>query len=133
MLNNSIKLLFALVISISFLLFACDKDEDKDPTLPTVVTAEVVNIAQQTATCGGDVTDGGNVDVTARGVCWSGSENPTLENVGQNFTTDGTGEGVFTSNITGLPTNFTSYVRAYATNSEGTVYGAQKEFTTITK
>ncbi len=131
MLNNSMKLLFALVISISFLLFACDKEKD-EPKLPTVVTAEVVDIAQQTATCGGDVTDGGNADITARGVCWSGTELPTLENA-QNSTADGTGDGVFTSNITGLAPNFKYYVRAYATNSEGTAYGAQKEFTTITK
>ena len=132
MLNNSVKLLFTLVISISFLLFACDKDEDKDPTLPVVVTAEVVNVAQQTATCGGNVTDDGNVDETARGICWSGTAMPTLENC-QNSTTDGTGKGVFTSSIAGLAPNFKYYVRAYATNSEGTAYGAQKEFTTITK
>ena len=40
-----------------------------------------------------------DVTVTARGVCWSTSANPTTAD---SNTTDGTRTGVFTSNITGL-------------------------------
>lgn len=87
------------------------------------VTIDNTNI---NATCGGNVTDIGAYDVTARGVCWSTSQNPTISG---SHTTDGNGLGSFTSNITGLTGGATYYVRAYATNSAGTAYGNQVSFT----
>ena len=96
--------------------------------LPTVTTTNVSNITQTTATSGGNVTSNGGANVTARGVCWSTSQNPTISN---SHTTDGTGTGSFTSNITGLTANTTYYVRAYATNEKGTAYGEQRSFTTL--
>jgi uncharacterized protein (TIGR02145 family) len=95
--------------------------------LPTVTTAEVSNITQTSATCGGNVTSDGGATVTARGVCWSTSQNPT---VSDSHTTNGSGTFSFTSNITGLTSITTYYVRAYATNSVGTAYGSQVSFTT---
>ena len=95
--------------------------------MPTVTTANVTNVTQTTATCGGNVTADGGSTVTARGVCWSTSQNPTVSG---SHTTDGTGTGSFTSSITGLTQGLTYYVRAYATNSAGTSYGEQKTFTT---
>jgi hypothetical protein len=92
-----------------------------------VTTNNVTDITQTTAVCGGNVTITGNGTVTARGVCWSTNSNPT---VNDNHTSNGTGTGNFTSNITGLTPNTTYYVRAYATNNAGTVYGAQKTFST---
>lgn len=90
-----------------------------------VVTKYVTDITSTSATCGGNVTgDGGHV-VTARGVCWSTSQNPTISDA---HTTDGTGTGLFTSNITGLTPYTTYYVRAYATNNTGTSYGEQQTF-----
>lgn len=94
---------------------------------PTVTTNDVTSITSNSAVCGGEVTDDGGASVTARGVCYSTSQNPTLS--GQH-TSDGNGTGAFTSILTGLEENTTYYVRAYATNSEGTSYGAQKTFTT---
>jgi len=95
------------------------------PTVTTQITSYNVN----SAIAGGVVTDDGGASVTARGVCWSTSEDPDL---GDDFTSDGTGIGPFTSNITGLSGGITYYVRAYATNSEGTKYGTQYSFTTPT-
>jgi len=97
-------------------------------TPPTVTTANVTNIGSVSATCGGNVTNIGNDPSTTRGVCWSTSQNPTIEN---SKTVDGTGIGSFTSEITGLTHSTKYYVRAYATNAEGTAYGAQRTFTTI--
>ena len=105
------------------------------PTLPIVTTNAVTNISYTTATCGGNVTSGGDEkisgevkSVTARGVCYSTSQNPDISN---DHTTDGSGTGTFISNLTGLTYNTTYYVRAYATNSVGTSYGEQKTFTTL--
>jgi len=95
--------------------------------MPTVATGEVTNITATTADCSGNVTSDGGSSVTDRGVCWSTSENPTTSN---SKTTDGTGMGTYTSNITGLSPYITYYVRAYATNTKGTAYGEQEVFTT---
>ena len=99
--------------------------------LPTVTTAtEVTNITVRSATCGGEVTFDGNVSVTARGICWSTSQNPTIED---NKTTDGTGVGIFTSILSNLEHNTTYYVRAYVTNEVETAYGEEVTFTTLEK
>ena len=96
-------------------------------TLPTVTTNPATNITQTTATSGGNVTSDGGSAVTARGVCWSTSSNPTIAG---NHTSDGNGTGIFVSNLTGLSQNTRYYVRAYATNNTGTAYGNEINFTT---
>jgi uncharacterized protein (TIGR02145 family) len=97
-------------------------------TNPTVSTGAVTGIAQHTAVCGGNVSDQGSSAVIARGVCFGTSANPTLAGA---KTTDGTGTGAFTSNLSGLSPNTTFHVRAYATNSEGTAYGTERTFKTL--
>lgn len=96
-------------------------------SLPTVITANITEITSDSAIGGGEVTNDGGSTVTARGICWSTLQNPTIND---SHTTDGTGIGVFTSNITDLTSNTTYHVRAYATNDAGTAYGLDKEFTT---
>ena len=98
------------------------------PVLPTVTTTQVSEIKSSSATGGGNVTNDGGADITARGICWSTDENPDLTD---NKTSDGIGDGAFTSAIDGLLPNTTYYVRAYATNSVGTVYGNQVAFTSL--
>jgi uncharacterized protein (TIGR02145 family) len=95
--------------------------------LPTISTTTVTSISQTSAISGGIITLDGGTSVTARGVCWSTSANPTIAD---NKTTDGTGMGTFASSLTGLTANTTYYVRAYATNSAGTAYGSDISFTT---
>jgi len=95
---------------------------------PLLTTATTTNIMATTATSGGTVTTEGGSPVTARGVCWATTTNPTTAN---SKTTDGSGVGTFTSNLTGLTTSTTYYVRAYATNGAGTAYGNEQTFTTI--
>ena len=95
--------------------------------IPTLTTMEVTNITGATATCGGNITDNGGLNVIARGVCWSPSPNPTIAD---SHTTNGSGNGSFSSSITGLSLSTTYYVRAYATTAAGTAYGYEKIFTT---
>ncbi len=89
--------------------------------IPAVTTDPLSDITNNSAKSGGNVTDEGGVPVTSRGVCWSTSHNPTADLVTK--TTDGSGEGIFISDITGLNPGTTYYVRAYATNQYGTGYG----------
>ena len=95
--------------------------------LPTVTTTEVSDITVSSAVCGGEVTFDGNL-ATVRGICWSTSQNPTIED---NKTTNGSGLGSFTSNLSNLASQTTYYVRAYATNEVGTSYGNEVSFTTL--
>lgn len=96
--------------------------------LPTVTTAAAFGITKQAAGGGGNVTSDGGAAVTARGVCWNTTGNPTVAN---SKTTSGSGTGSFSSSLTGLSPNTTYYVRAYATNSVGTAYGNEVSFTTL--
>jgi uncharacterized protein (TIGR02145 family) len=125
--------MLSTILGITSLIFItnCTKDDkdDKDVEFPVVATNEVSEISQTSATSGGMIFDDGGASVTARGVCWSIDQTPTISD---NKTTDGTGVGGFVSSITGLAANTTYYVRAYATNSKGTEYGSRAvTFTTL--
>ena len=96
--------------------------------LPTVKTAEVTDISDNGAVCGGSVTSDGGGEILAKGVVWSKQPNPTVDLATK--TDEGEGTESFTSRLTGLSAGFTYYVRAYATNAVGTAYGEEKKFTT---
>ena len=119
--------------SLSLLLFSCVifsfyGCHETETFTPTVTTAPIINITQTTATSGGDVNDNGGGIVTTRGICWGTAPNPTISS--NTTTNDGTGIGSFTSSIDGLSENTTYYVRAYATNNNGTAYGEELLFYT---
>jgi hypothetical protein len=97
-------------------------------TLPTVTTSAVTAYTT-TATSGGEVTDDGGETVTARGVVVGASSNPTIYSFNA-ITTNGSGTGTFTSSVTGLTCGNFYYIRAYATNKNGTAYGNQLTFIT---
>ena len=98
------------------------------PVVLKVVTKEVKDVDDQSATVQGEVTSDGGAEVTERGVVYGTSENPTVEN---SKVTSGAGIGAFTCNLTGLQPNAKYYVRAYAVNKKGTAYGEQVSFTTL--
>ncbi len=89
---------------------------------PTVTTAAAINITENSAASGGNVTATGGAEVTTRGICWSTNQNPTIAD---NKTEDGDGSGQFESQMTNLEPGIKYFVRAYATNSAGTGYGSQ--------
>lgn len=99
-----------------------------NPLMPTLTTKSISDITQTTAASGGNVSSDGGSTVTARGVCWSTSQNPITSD---SKTNNGTGTGVFTSSITELAENTLYYIRAYATNSVGTNYGTELSFKTL--
>lgn len=95
--------------------------------LPTVTTTSVCNVTATTAQAGGSVTADGGFPVLRRGVCFDTAPMPTIA---CHHTTDGTGLGIYVSQMTALASGATYYFRAYATNGVGTVYGPQYTFMT---
>ncbi len=100
---------------------------DEQQTLPTVVTNPVTSVSTDSAQGAGEVVADGNAEVTERGLCWSTSAQPTTSDT---CDTAGGGLGDFTFTLTGLEPDTTYYVRAYATNSQGTAYGDAVDFHT---
>ncbi len=97
--------------------------------VPTVTTDDpVTNITHNSATTGGTVTADGGAAVLSRGVCYSTSPSPTINDP---HTTESGTMGHFTSNLSGLTPQTTYYVRAYATSVNGTGYGNNVSFTTL--
>lgn len=113
------------------LVWSCKKDESEPAkTAPTgVTTTAITNITQTTASTGGSVGASGGSDVLARGVCYDTTAGPTFDN-NHPFTSNGSGTGAYTSNLTDLVPGKKYYVRAYATNAIGISYGQEVSFTT---
>jgi plastocyanin len=118
-------LLLAVVIGIIILIAGCKKKDSL--TLASLSTSPVTGVTFTAAISGGTISTDGNAAITEKGVCWSTVSNPTIAD---SKSSDGSGTGEFTSNITGLTTGTLYYVRAYATNSVGTAYGDEVFFLT---
>lgn len=114
------------IVLLVLLVTGCQKEDTSIP--PVISTTEVNSIGAASAICGGEITSNGGESIIARGVCWSKTANPTIDN---SKTSEGVDVGSFTSSITGLAANTTYHIRAYATNSVGTGYGSDITFTTI--
>ena len=118
------KGIFVIVILGGFLSFpGCNKDAQ----LPEVGTTLVVKVFETSAESGGLITSEGAGPVTARGVCWSTSPNPTITDSRND---EGKGPGTFRSFILGLTGTTVYHVRAFATNVAGTAYGRDEMFKT---
>ncbi len=123
-LNLLIQLIFVGLLLLT--KTSCDK---KEYTLPELSTTEVTDISQITATSGGTIASDGGAEVIVRGVCYSTSPGPTIDD---GVTNDGLGAGTYTSPITNLTFGTTYYVRAYAFNIEkGVAYGNEVSFRTL--
>ncbi len=98
-------------------------------TVPSVTTTSISNITASSVQGGGFVTDDGGAIVTEKGLCWSTNPDPTVPSI--NSTNAGSEKGSFSSSISGLNRLTLYYLRAYATNSEGTGYGEVISFKTL--
>ena len=125
---------YYLIVTLAFVIMAifnaCKPEPEPEPQTPgsvSVTTSSVSNITETSAKCGGTVTASG-YSVGNCGLCYSELPNPTINSY---ITSDQMGTGTFTSTMSGLEPGTKYYVRAYATTSSGTLYGEQKEFTTL--
>ena len=97
---------------------------------PVLSTNSIIGVTAASATSGGHITLNGGSYITASGVCYGTGAIPTIDSL---HTTDGISDtGIYNSNLSGLNPLTTYYLRAYATNSSGTGYGAVISFTTDT-
>ncbi|MEA4937609.1 MAG: FISUMP domain-containing protein [Paludibacter sp.] len=94
-------------------------------TMPLVETGKIMNVQANSLNCEGIVVKNGGESLTQRGICWS-SGNPVPEINTDSCVTGGTETGTYFNTITGLTPGVCYYLRAYATNSIGTAYGAVK-------
>ena len=125
-----------LILSL-FLIVAtsCSKDSTvsvnpPQNTVPEVTTTAASAVTELSATAGGNVINDGGEKVTARGVCWNTTSNPTIND---SKTEDGSGAGSFVSSLTDLNEKTTYYLKAYASNGKGTAYGNEIAFVTTEK
>lgn len=126
-----LKSLVIAPVALVLLFSQCKKKDKETPPepepLPKVTTAPISWITDNTAKSGGEVTYPGTLAMLAVGVCWDTQPNPTTL---RPHTDNGAGTGTYESTLTGLLPNTTYYVRAYATNLNGTSYGNQISFKT---
>lgn len=112
-----------IIYFLGILASSCTKKD-----LPEISTSEVTTITQFTAKCGGNITSEGGSTILAKGVCWSTNPSTTIND---NKTNDGAGATSFSSSLSNLKAGTVYYVRAYATNSEGTGYAMTISFTSL--
>jgi uncharacterized protein (TIGR02145 family) len=118
------KRLLTVSVLFAMMVFSCKKDKK---SLATITTTATSNLTATSVSSGGTITDDGESAITKRGIAWATHAGPT---VGDSITNDGSGSGSFTTNLAGLNSNTTYYIRAYAINASGTAYGNELTFKT---
>ncbi len=115
------------LLTILLLAVSCEKDEMACTT--AVETQEVSSIAATTAQCGGIISSDGNPTIKEAGVEWC-----TTSDFESNVSCTSIAKaklGKFACEITNLKDNTQYYVRAYARNSYGIIYGEVLSFKTL--
>jgi uncharacterized protein (TIGR02145 family) len=125
--KTNLRILLRLFTVLCCLLFICAWCQKNDTTTPELTTSEVIGITSNWAISGGNITNDGGADIEERGVCWSTTDPPTIDD---HRATAGFGSGEFACNFKNLEGNTTYYLSAYASNSDYTGYGEVVSFTT---
>lgn len=134
------------IVLIAFtimVIISCSKQQSTSelPVITDPMVSDISNLTNTTASLNVTITSEGASAITAKGVCWSTSHNPTiadsktsnrhsLGSSSPNKTNDITANLTFTATLTGLSPHTTYYARVYATNSFGTSYSNEITFIT---
>jgi hypothetical protein len=128
--KNIVKFKIILIIIVGFIVtISCTNEFDYGKLQNAVKTVASSNIAQTTADVSGNVITDNGASLSARGICYSTSNNPTISDTKKIFATATLGN--YTCTLDNLSPSTIYYARAYATNSYGTAYGASITFTTL--
>jgi hypothetical protein len=135
--KKRVLLMNSLILTVIAIILAAgcskiDKDSPVRLVFPVLTTDTLLTVTSTSVVGGGNITSDGGYAITARGVCWGSSANPSTL-YPDSTTLDGTGSGQFASTASGLASNKTYHIRAYATNSQGTSYGLDVSFTSLAK
>ena len=98
--------------------------------IPEIITQPITDIKSTTATSGGNIRSNGGSVIQGRGICWSSAGDPK-DDSNAVITNDGSGVGIFPSDLVGLMGDTKYYVRAFAYNRYGKAYGNLLEFNTL--
>jgi len=123
--NKPRGIIFIYVLCILSIGLLCSCRKETLP--PTVATTEVKGITQTSASCGGEIIDDGGAKVTEKGLCWSTSPIPSINDCSVELDTEEMTVSFYISELTPFTTYF---IRAYAKNKHGTSYGATRMFIT---
>lgn len=102
----------------------------EDIGLPALTTQPVSNLTQTSVTFNGTIENEGTPSYTERGFVYSTTAQPTIENNHGRITSAVNNQHSFSANVSGLVSNESYYVRAYAINTIGVAYGNDVHFTT---
>jgi uncharacterized protein (TIGR02145 family) len=122
--NKSSFSTFVILLTI-LIINSCAKEK---VDFPILTTKTAYDITPDEAVSGGEVTEDGGAPVTSRGICWSTSHNPTVED-SKKIVSGTTGD--FTCDLDQLTPGTLYFIRAFAGNSAGTGYGNEVSFTTL--
>jgi len=121
---NTYALTGELIIYGEQKVFTCLKG------LPKVITGELTNIGKASVQGQGIITNDGGNTILSKGYLWSRTEDPVLGRY-DGFTTDTSQSNTFINEISNLIPDNKFYLRAYATNENGTGYGEVKTIQTL--
>jgi hypothetical protein len=119
---------FIQTLFLFFIITACDEVSEQLPP-QGISTSSVTDVTPTTANSGGAITNEGSTAVTARGIVWDTSPNPTIAL--STKTMEVSNNLQFISSLADLSPSTTYFVKAYAANSVGITYGNEQSFTTL--
>ena len=116
-----------LIVTIFSFLSSCKKTIDLDQ-LAVVKVNLISNVSKVSASCTCEAQSDNFLTITERGLCWAENKIPDLES---NKIVSGNGLGDFVVKLNNLIPGKTYYVRAFATNTNGTAYSNVLQITTL--
>lgn len=123
-----------LLFTVILFIISCKKSDKSSVAppngLPKVQTNEISDFTYYSVKLSGQLLDSAGSAIKETGIVIDTISTPTISKNLDKFVLEKSKDGSFRLTVIGLLLNTTVYVRAYATNANGTGYGAQIKFTT---
>jgi starch-binding outer membrane protein SusE/F len=119
----------AVLVTATIFFASCKKEQSNVRLDPKLATSQVINVSSDSATVVGFVVAAGD-GFSERGVCYNTQTEPTTSD-SKVIYSDQVTKATFAVKLTELAYATKYYARAYAINSNGTIYGDEVTFTTL--